>query len=672
MIPEEEFRQQLESVQTLANSNVAPNVFYETLLAAATTGTQSLGAVAWDCDSQNFKEFCHHKPEGSPPIQLDCSPEQHNSLLQSVVKTAEAQIAVPQKSDGSNSTDSAVLAVAPVSNGKPVTTIVEVFLRNGLQRDQYKNSLNRISELCQIASVYENKFGHQSRESAPSSQTQNTNVEETPSSPLQLHQFANNVYSSLDFRETIMRIANAGRSTLSCDRVSVVKFSRNKSKVVAVNGHPKVNRRANVIQKLERLSNVILPTKEEFVHPQEDSNLPSQIETPLHDYLSVANTRGLIITPIFDRRPPEETDDNKAQKEPDPVVIGALVVENFTDNLNTPQFRERYNVISQHASNAYRNSHQHKQLFLFPLWDALGRSKIVTTARNLPITLSVLAGILILVAILALWPAEFKIVSDGKLIPTVRQFVFANVDGQAVEVKVDHDSEVAQGESILVLKSNPLELQLEELYGRKKVSSAELDGVKNELLERSNPNSDQLEIRQVTLETVLESIDGQLAILEKEKEKLNVKSPLDGNVITWNVKESLENRPIKRGEILMEIADLNSDWRIELDMPDRRIGHIASAQKELGEDLKVEFIVASDPSKTLYGKIVSIGKATEIHPELGQTIRVNVEINKEDLKVLQTKTGVTAKVHCGKKSLGYVLFHDILEFVQSKMLFRVQ
>ncbi len=32
---------------------------------------------------------------------------------------------------------------------------------------------------------------------------------------------------------------------------------------------------------------------------------------------------------------------------------------------------------------------------------------------------------------------------------------------------------------------------------------------------------------------------------------------------------------------------------------------------------------------------------------------------------------VTAKVYCGRRSLGYVWFHDLLAFVQSRILFRV-
>ena len=234
--------------------------------------------------------------------------------------------------------------------------------------------------------------------------------------------------------------------------------------------------------------------------------------------------------------------------------------------------------------------------------------------------------------------------------------MFADVDGKVTSVKVKHAQEVTKGQTLAEMQSNTMELALKETLGRKQIVVAELDGIERELLDRSNPQADQLRIRQVSLETELESIDAQLAILEEENSKLIVKSPIDGSVITWNVQELLRNRPIRRGEIVFEIANLDSDWRLELDLPDRRIGHVLRAQQELGEELKVEFILASDPGKTMYGKIASVGKATEAAPEAGQTIRVNVAIEVSEIseEVLQAKTCVTAKIYCGRKALGSV------------------
>jgi hypothetical protein len=41
---------------------------------------------------------------------------------------------------------------------------------------------------------------------------------------------------------------------------------------------------------------------------------------------------------------------------------------------------------------------------------------------------------------------------------------------------------------------------------------------------------------------------------------------------------------------------------------------------------------------------------------------------KENLKV---GADVKAKIHCGRAPVGYVLFHDLWEFLQSRVLFRL-
>ena len=53
-------------------------------------------------------------------------------------------------------------------------------------------------------------------------------------------------------------------------------------------------------------------------------------------------------------------------------------------------------------------------------------------------------------------------------------------------------------------------------------------------------------------------------------------------------------------------------------------------------------------------------------------VEITVAINKEDIDPADRLDGVTVqgKVHCGRRSLGYVWFHDLLSFIQAKVFFR--
>ena len=39
--------------------------------------------------------------------------------------------------------------------------------------------------------------------------------------------------------------------------------------------------------------------------------------------------------------------------------------------------------------------------------------------------------------------------------------------------------------------------------------------------------------------------------------------------------------------------------------------------------------------------------------------------------IRQAGSGVSAKIQCGEKPLGFVLFHDLFEFIQSQVVFRI-
>ncbi len=56
----------------------------------------------------------------------------------------------------------------------------------------------------------------------------------------------------------------------------------------------------------------------------------------------------------------------------------------------------------------------------------------------------------------------------------------------------------------------------------------------------------------------------------------------------------------------------------------------------------------------------------EPRPEEGVTVLMRVDFDKDELadEHLQQGTSVTAKVACGRRSLGYVLFHDLFAWIR--------
>ncbi len=256
--------------------------------------------------------------------------------------------------------------------------------------------------------------------------------------------------------------------------------------------------------------------------------------------------------------------------------------------------------------------------------------------------------------------------------------MWAEVDGEVQKVNVEHDQKVKQNEVLIVQRSQELETKIAAAEGDLHKYEAKLESARSELFDnkdltetdRRKTQSDVKELSQSLM-----SAQEQLKLLNEKKTKLEIRSPIDGRVVTWNVQDRLLNRPVSRGENLLEIADPTKDWELEVQMPEKRMGHIAEATTKSGGPLTVTFFLATNPSKEFTGKIEEIEHSAEVRGEEGNTVLIRVGFDQTALRaaVSDPKIGAsaTAKVHCGKRALGYVWFHDLVDFVRSKILFRI-
>jgi hypothetical protein len=111
-------------------------------------------------------------------------------------------------------------------------------------------------------------------------------------------------------------------------------------------------------------------------------------------------------------------------------------------------------------------------------------------------------------------------------------------------------------------------------------------------------------------------------------------------------------------------------------MPDDRLGHVNRAWQEARDgkrDLEVDYILATDPGTRHRGVVEEIHEQAEVHGEEGNAALVKVQIDpgRHEREELGAGATVTARIACGRRSLGYVWFHDVLSFIQTQILFRL-
>jgi hypothetical protein len=163
----------------------------------------------------------------------------------------------------------------------------------------------------------------------------------------------------------------------------------------------------------------------------------------------------------------------------------------------------------------------------------------------------------------------------------------------------------------------------------------------------------------------------QLKLYEYKKKQLEVRSPIDGQLVTWDVKQSLIGRPVQQGNALMTVVDPSGDWEAEIYMPENRMGYIVDAQTNIRPDLPAKYITATNPGTKHDGTVKEVHRTAEVRGEEGNTVLVRVAIDKNDVPDRRNGSTVTARVYCGRAALGYVWLHDLVSWVESKILFRI-
>ena len=662
----------VHEVAELADSDIAPGQFYAGLLDRAVSALAAVGGAVWLRDEAGTLHLQYQINLASTVIGDAPGKQQHETLLAAASERGEPMLVPPRSSSSATDSDRAtcagnptefLLLLAPVRfNGQPETAgVVEVLQRVGASPATQNGYLRVLSELTAHAKQF-----HRNRELA--------DLRDRTSGLRQLEQFVAELHGSLDLRAVAFSIANGGRPLARCDRMSVGVFFGRRCRILAVSGTDTVDRRANVIRQMERLIDVIVPTGESVWYEDGVADLSPQIETALHAFLDESPARRIAVVPL---RQPEIAPNSPARRmSPFPSGgIGCLIIEQFETQEDLETVRHRADAILVQSELAVANALEYHSLPGLSVMRALRSVAWHIYARRLPKWTVVVAVLIAIATALVVIPADFEIEGRGSLQPKVRQDVFASTDGVVNDLHVHHSQPVAAGDPLIVLRDADLDFDFTRLIGEIQTARKRLATVQASRL-GTNPSSpqDQARYQQLTaeeeeLKELLKSLDEQYKILGQRQEELTLRSPINGIVLTWDVERLLEARPVRRGQSLVTVADVNGPWCLEVRVPDNRIGHVRDAQKELGPDLDVAFVLASDSGVTHHGKIERMALTTEPDETEGPSVLVTVAIDRDEISRLRPGLTVVPQISCGRRPIGYVWLHELIEFVQKRILF---
>ena len=311
---------------------------------------------------------------------------------------------------------------------------------------------------------------------------------------------------------------------------------------------------------------------------------------------------------------------------------------------------------------------------MLPLWKACGRTLEWFHGRKLAATLAILMLLGAGIAALVLVPWDYRVIGEGKLMPVTQVAVFAPWDGEVLEPEVDGGEDVKQGDILVRLRNEELEEEFKLAAEELKIKSQLLQSLRAKIEEAaaSDERDKELEFRTQKFQTQLElaAAEERYVILKNRMDKLIVRAPIDGVVPDFQIKQLLSNRAVQAGQLLFHVMDDKGNWHMELQVEEKRMGHLLRAVKRdeddgTAEGRDVEFVMATATTEHFYGQLTRIATRAQTDPELGSVVEVFAAPN--DLTSLPIRTigaEVRAKISCGERSLGYVLFGDVVEFVQ--------
>jgi len=650
-------------IEQLCKSQVPPDRFFEEFLQRLTAAVGAQAAAVWFVHANRLTLRSETRLSETGLLEDPVKQQANERLLSNVISTGEAGTFSPEDSGENQSPTPHLLVLAALHCNKECVGVVELFQRADAPKEARPGYLQFLEQMCGLASKYLD-------------QQHASGTTDTGEFWQSFEQLLLQLQRSLDTQEVAGTAANDGRLLLDCDRLSIAVKRGKKTSIVAISGQDAVNPRANLVRGMAALSKNVIRMSEPLLYTGQIDNLPPQIEKPLATYIQESGSRMLIVQPLFESQPlikRNDDDDHKRPAEQQRKAIGCLLVEQMSESQPKPQLESRTELLAEHVAAAVSNSRQHQRIFLLKFWKTLGRGLEWFHGRKLAKTLLFLLVVGGVVGSLATVPWEYRVSGEGMLMPVIQKEVFAPSDGEVIELNVEGGKRVKANDVLLVLKNKELESQLVNAENSLAEKQQLLASLKAQI-DEDRPETNEVELTRLLgqkrkTEVEIRGVQEQRNILKQRVDDLIVRAPIDGVVATFQVEQRLMNRPIQRGEVLVEIMDDRQKWHLELNIEEHRMGHILRAKDRLAktnpqDHLKVGFRLATDPETTFEGQLTTIATRAAPSSELGNVVEMYVSIDSEELADRRIGAEVRAKIDCGERSLGFVLFGDVVEFIQ--------
>jgi len=248
---------------------------------------------------------------------------------------------------------------------------------------------------------------------------------------------------------------------------------------------------------------------------------------------------------------------------------------------------------------------------------------------------AVLSAIGLLVALMFV-PLPYKVKCDCELQPVVRRYVAAPFDATLEKSFVEPGDLVRQDQPLAQIDGREVRWELAGLAAEANRAAKERDGH----LATHDFGAAELARHE------MERLDIKAKLLEHRGKHLELRSPIDGIVISGDLKKA-EGVPLTVGQTLFEVAPLDS-MIVEIAIPEEDIRHVHSEQS-------LEVVLDALPRQRFESSLARIHPRSEVreneHVFIGE-----FDLDNPDERLRPGMRG-TAEITTSRHALGWNLFH---------------
>ncbi len=461
----------------------------------------------------------------------------------------------------------------------------------------------------------------------------------------QRDEFTRKLYEGIDLEESFASTARAVAEELSIDRVSMFRRRASGWRMIASSTPGRIDRRARQVRWLEILTGELLESADRITCVLSDTEQVDGVSDSLVAYRRESGCKEFHVELIHND---DDTRDD-----------AAIVLERFRDNdPHDPGFGSALEPIRHPVSQAIQHALRRDDA----AWGLIaGRLSRATSRRKL---VFVAGAITILVLAACLIPVNFDLPVEGRIVAAQRNRIFAPAQGVIADIAVNNGERVRAGDTLVVLRSADLDLQRRQIEGALATAQSRFDSL---LVTRSGnrggggrDRESGVSADEQVVKTEIEGLEKQLQLLQAQNAELTVASPMDGRVDRWNLHQSLSSRPVAHGQFLLDVVDDRGGWIVDLDLPEKNLNYVLTAQAN--QTGRCHMRLRSNPTEVFEGDIAEIADVAHLNSAGQSVIRLSVPFVSETPVHIRSGATVAARLHCGKRPIGFVWFRGLIEW----------